>query len=154
MLYNAHWHFLKIWATSPYLCRTFQPVGAQEESKSDIQIRIPLVLAPFVQALRSMDFSVPSGEGCYALQNKSAPAGIFWNLSCTRPRSTRNVMADMTWQGSSFNTWVKIYYLPSKLLERMQNNQIVNSFWDIVLQTDTLLSSSDMLPQRDGTASS
>lgn len=83
MLYNTHWHFLKTWATSPYLHRTFQPVGAQEESKSDMQIQIPLVLAPFVQALRSTDFSVPSGEGCYALQNKSAPPGIFWNLSCT-----------------------------------------------------------------------
>lgn len=69
MLYNITWHFFKFWATSHYLHRTFQPGGVQKENNSDIQIQIPLVLAPFVQALRSMVFSEPSGEGCYAFQN-------------------------------------------------------------------------------------
>lgn len=69
MLYNIIGISSKIWATSPYLHRTFQPVSVQKENNSDIQIQIPLVLAPFVRALRSMVFSEPSGEGCYAFQN-------------------------------------------------------------------------------------
>ena len=40
-LYHIHLHLFKTWVSAPCILRTFQPVGAEEESSRDIQIQIP-----------------------------------------------------------------------------------------------------------------